>query len=877
MKKLIAIILTAFMVAAGVQGANAQNNLEYIPPSGGWGLGDIQYIAPSTARTYNMEVGGTASLTILAHTDDGGFDVSPLVRIYAEDENIVSVNNAGIVITLTALRVGATNVRAEFGGAATDIPVTVFGNNTLDNQNDVYKNIDTAQLLAKRQTTLHIINHLRSTLGITPLQFNDNLNQAAQAHSNYLEWHGAPTNFHLEIQGDIGFTGGDAGARAIIAGYPSFSDVGEVISPTGDPVDAANGLIDAPLHRTLLLAPQFREVGIGISDTTVITPAVNSKLERSDNKRVYYPYNGQTGVPASWIAAEDPNPLEPFGRPYGDLVGYPISINSGGGVRMSLIEGSLTDSGGNPVDFYMLDDHVHSMAGGKIYLIPKAPLGSGMTYTVRVDYKAENVETGQVSNESNTWSFTTEGYKDKVVELTTPEDQLSADLGKPIKLGRFTAKYESGREEDVTQLVKFKYDPKVMEIKDGYATVTNAKLDEYVFFSAEYEKTTEHVSIHIWEPSEPLIQEELDSPALHEEAGLWDAILSQPVDSAKETSNPFTDINGHWAEATIQWAQQKQVAQGYSDGTFHPGDNVKEAELLAWLFRLYGAEQDNKLKESILYKRSSKAKAGNLPVVSDRWDTKYYLYAWGFHLDFLQGMEREDARLTPINRYMAAQIIAGVDGKHLSKEEAVIYLLDNNYSSGKTAPTLEGYKGDDYLTRAEALQFLRNIKEQGLENLIARPEAPSEVVPSERPPATNLVESGQDDAFGMLMVKGKQIAEEEGLPVLRGGIVYVPIQAIVEAMGDTFTWRDEPYSAIVRKADGTIVHVSSGYSFAFVNGEKVDISSQKSAAQQGTVVAEPYVRNDVLYVPYDFIERALQYPLQINEEANAAIIQVGRY
>ncbi|NHN32823.1 hypothetical protein [Paenibacillus agricola] len=50
----------------------------------------------------------------------------------------------------------------------------------------------------------------------------------------------------------------------------------------------------------------------------------------------------------------------------------------------------------------------------------------------------------------------------------------------------------------------------------------------------------------------------------------------------------------------------------------------------------------------------------------------------------------------------------------MGSNEAGQYILDKGYSHGKTSATVAGYKGRDLLTRAEAIQFVRNVKEKGM-------------------------------------------------------------------------------------------------------------------------------------------------------------------
>jgi hypothetical protein len=62
-----------------------------------------------------------------------------------------------------------------------------------------------------------------------------------------------------------------------------------------------------------------------------------------------------------------------------------------------------------------------------------------------------------------------------------------------------------------------------------------------------------------------------------------------------------------------------------------------------------------------------------------------------------------------------AEIVAAVNGISKSGSEAIQYLLDAGYSQGKTAATIEGYHGEEPVTRAEAVAFIMNLKANGFE------------------------------------------------------------------------------------------------------------------------------------------------------------------
>ncbi|WP_276356244.1 S-layer homology domain-containing protein [Cohnella caldifontis] len=152
----------------------------------------------------------------------------------------------------------------------------------------------------------------------------------------------------------------------------------------------------------------------------------------------------------------------------------------------------------------------------------------------------------------------------------------------------------------------------------------------------------------------------------------------------------FSDTAAHWARQTIDWAAERGIASGYPDGTFKPSGTVTEAEFL----KMFAAA------------------AGANPAPTIPWSDAYYAFAAerGFAL---QGFDDADARSAPIDREAVAELYASGAGQPLTGDEAIRYMLDNGYSKGKTAATVDGYRGADTLTRAEAVQFIKNALDAG--------------------------------------------------------------------------------------------------------------------------------------------------------------------
>lgn len=179
-------------------------------------------------------------------------------------------------------------------------------------------------------------------------------------------------------------------------------------------------------------------------------------------------------------------------------------------------------------------------------------------------------------------------------------------------------------------------------------------------------------------------------------------MLLAPANAGAAGTNKgtFTDIKQHWARQTIEWAASQGIADGYENGAFQPDGKVSEPEFLAMLIRTLGPGE---------------VLAGS----SEPWYKPYYVYAQNKHWMLTQAPGADS-----YNRGHVARLMASAQGHALPLSEAVQYLLDEGLSQGKYAASVEGYASGESLTRAEAVQFLRNAKEQGLV-LKAAPEAPA--------------------------------------------------------------------------------------------------------------------------------------------------------
>jgi hypothetical protein len=166
------------------------------------------------------------------------------------------------------------------------------------------------------------------------------------------------------------------------------------------------------------------------------------------------------------------------------------------------------------------------------------------------------------------------------------------------------------------------------------------------------------------------------------------------------TAFGFTDVQSHWSKDTVIWGTEKEIAKGFPDGTFKPDSTVTESQFLALLLRTF---MDDLKDDAVTWYQPyyDVAHANNYPVI-DKYNAV-------------------------ILRTQVAEIVSGTQGVNLSGDNAIAYLLAKGLAKGKIADsvTLENYHGQDGLTRAEALQFIKNVVDKGITEIKERPFEPT--------------------------------------------------------------------------------------------------------------------------------------------------------
>lgn len=257
------------------------------------------------------------------------------------------------------------------------------------------------------------VNEIRAKAGLGLVAQNSKLDQAAQAHADWMIQN--QITGHIETEGTPGFYGVNPADRAIKTGYNYFW-ISEVISygRYGDQAagaSAAQGLVDVIYHRLSMLEPSAIDMGVGAqvgyyNGTTVMSlgiPSAGAGQPIPAGKiAVVWPTEGSTNIDTA-MGSENPNPVpqEPV-----ENLGYPVSVHCPVGGNLDVASFILKDHQGNTVPTVLRDNkndpHGHFQSKGcAAALVPTSRLQAATTYTAAFNGTANGVVFAK------TWSFTT--------------------------------------------------------------------------------------------------------------------------------------------------------------------------------------------------------------------------------------------------------------------------------------------------------------------------------------------------------------------------------------------------------------------------------------------------------------------------------------
>lgn len=255
------------------------------------------------------------------------------------------------------------------------------------------------------------LNAMRQNVGLAALPGDSGLITASLDHATYLVDNDAYG--HSEISGLPGFTGIDPQTRIEAVG--TYSMLGEVVvagqpAAFSDSLSPVETLFDAPFHRIVML-DDFTSMGVAyMANANWEAFNIDFGTDTADTlpptALIAYPYAGEQGIPASWIANEDPNPFASAPQYELTTVGYPVTIQGGFGTTLSAMSFTITATDGSSVPcLAQTPQTTPSELSNAALCVPYAPLANSTTYTVHVT--GVLTASGQAHPIDVLWTFTT--------------------------------------------------------------------------------------------------------------------------------------------------------------------------------------------------------------------------------------------------------------------------------------------------------------------------------------------------------------------------------------------------------------------------------------------------------------------------------------
>lgn len=267
---------------------------------------------------------------------------------------------------------------------------------------------------AATRLMLESLNTARSVLHLSSVTWSARLQRASIAHASYLARNGySAPSFHMESAGRIGYTGKTPWGRDMSFGWPT-PVAGEVGIEWSDPSDAESviqDLIDTVYHRLSLLSDNLVAAGSGQESgrNGSVVMDLGFGYRSTLPQAVVYPYDGQPGVPTSWVDIESPDPVK---NGDGLSFGYPITADFPTVDALHKVQVRLT-RGIVPVPAILDAPGSKNMADNQLGLVPQKALMPNTLYTVTVSARAL-FNNGATRPIKLSWSFATGGGRQSV-------------------------------------------------------------------------------------------------------------------------------------------------------------------------------------------------------------------------------------------------------------------------------------------------------------------------------------------------------------------------------------------------------------------------------------------------------------------------------
>lgn len=274
---------------------------------------------------------------------------------------------------------------------------------------------------AQRLAAFNRLNEIRLSAGLGMVAQNSQMDEAAQAHAEWMVTNDSFT--HEEQEGTPGFTGTNWARRDESFGYVPTSG-SEVMSAGAGGAAGVDLFVNSLYHRSAVLAIEPVDVGVGWTSQTAtgfssplvidltrpgtdIVRGLGQEAQPSIAGVSIWPLDGATGVPVH-LGNESPNPV-----PAHDVLtlGTPVSVTVDRLQTIEVSSFSMTNSTtGAIVPTSLLtnqNDPNFLIPSSFVALVPLVPLDLHTTYRIAFSGTATSFPAGAVVVVNRTWAFTT--------------------------------------------------------------------------------------------------------------------------------------------------------------------------------------------------------------------------------------------------------------------------------------------------------------------------------------------------------------------------------------------------------------------------------------------------------------------------------------
>ena len=258
---------------------------------------------------------------------------------------------------------------------------------------------------AQQVAALLQVNRFRAATGLDPVDEDEALNKAAQAHAEFIvkncaNYAATGLSPHEEDPSWPGFTGVNFWDRVAHAGYSGGFGGAEVIAFENNPTAAVTGWMNTLYHRLPITDPATVEVGYGNAGIGGGQPCSMPMLKKADvmdtatgpvvnDQVVLYPPDGAMAVPTSFDGYESPQPPPP---PGGFPSGYIVTVQFAKATGFRVTHHEILENGETPLPHRFLAPYADpdagvdrdQLLGNALALYTHRPLSPNTEYTVTI-------------------------------------------------------------------------------------------------------------------------------------------------------------------------------------------------------------------------------------------------------------------------------------------------------------------------------------------------------------------------------------------------------------------------------------------------------------------------------------------------------------